>query len=145
MDNPSVKKNIAVLRKEKNLTQQEMADKLGISRMAYRNIETGTTKLISETVSRIAEIVGSTEEELVLGYPATPENVVEVGILRDRHAEELRSVRNDYEGQLKELRDRFDVLEKMNSTMADLVRSKDEIINMQKIQISLLTNRLSKE
>ena len=145
MDNPSVKKNIAVLRKEKNLTQQEMADKLGISRMAYRNIETGTTKLISETVSRIAEIVGSTEEELVLGYPATPENVVEVGILRDRHAEALRSVRNDYEGQLKELRDRFDVLEKMNSTMADLVRSKDEIINMQKIQISLLTNRLSKE
>ena len=72
MDNDSVKDNIRNFRKIYKLTQSEMADKLGISRTAYRNIESGETRLISENVSRIADILHIRTEDLVLGYSPEP-------------------------------------------------------------------------
>ena len=68
MDNNSVKENIIRRRKGLKLSQQDMADKIGMSRTAYRNIEKGETKLLSENVARIAEALEMDAEELVLGY-----------------------------------------------------------------------------
>jgi len=68
MDNNSVKKNLRNSRKEKRLTQKEMAEKMGISRTAYRNLEEGDTKLLSDHIGQFARILGKSEEELVLGY-----------------------------------------------------------------------------
>jgi len=68
MDNNSVKKNLKNSRKEKRITQKEMAEKMGISRTAYRNLEEGDTKLLSDHIGQFARILGKSEEELVLGY-----------------------------------------------------------------------------
>ena len=38
------------------ISQAEMAERLGMSRTAYRNLESGDTRLISENVDRIAAV-----------------------------------------------------------------------------------------
>ena len=68
MTNESVNKNLKKTRKEKSFTQKEMAEKMGISRTAYRNLEDGQTKLLSDHIGEFAQILGKTEEEILLGY-----------------------------------------------------------------------------
>jgi transcriptional regulator with XRE-family HTH domain len=45
-------------RKEKGVTQAEMAAKLGISQSAYKDIELGKTDLKVRTLQQIADILG---------------------------------------------------------------------------------------
>jgi len=45
-------------RKEKSVSQQEIADYLGISQPAYKNIELGRTSLKLETLYKIAQYLG---------------------------------------------------------------------------------------
>jgi len=84
MNSRKIKENIRKTRSELHLSQQETAEKLGISRTAYRNLENGSTKIFSDHISRLAELSGKTEEEIVLGY--TPENdlLLRLNELNDR-------------------------------------------------------------
>ena len=68
MNNDTVKKNLENIRISNNLSQGEMAFALGIARNTYRNIEKGSTRLISDTVMKVAEWAGMTPEELYKGY-----------------------------------------------------------------------------
>lgn len=45
-------------RKEKGITQADMAAKLGISQSAYKDIEIGKTDLKVRTLQQIAEVLG---------------------------------------------------------------------------------------
>ncbi|MFC4767866.1 helix-turn-helix domain-containing protein [Effusibacillus consociatus] len=51
-------------RKLKNLTQQELADLLGISIAIVGGIERGTREPSKDVLARISRILGVTEEEL---------------------------------------------------------------------------------
>ncbi len=51
-------KNIKNLRESKKLTQTDMGNTLGISRVQYANIESGTTSLSMNRMQEIAEILG---------------------------------------------------------------------------------------
>ena len=68
MDNSTVKRNILNIRESLGLSQEKMADRLDICRNTYRNIEKGSTKLISDAIPKIAELCGKSPEEIVLGY-----------------------------------------------------------------------------
>ena len=68
MDNASIKENIYRKRNEEGISQDEMARRLGIVRNTYRKIERGPVRLLSEHIDGIAEVLGTTPEELVLGY-----------------------------------------------------------------------------
>ena len=68
MDNNSIKDNIRNIRKGKGLTQEDMADRLGISLTAYRDLERGSTSIVNSNIYRIAEITGTSTEEIMLGY-----------------------------------------------------------------------------
>ena len=48
---------IKSLRSAKNLTQEQIADQIGISRQRYARIENGTNNLTLEVLSRIAKIL----------------------------------------------------------------------------------------
>ena len=47
--------NLRRLRDEKNLSQSDVAERAGISRVAYRSIETGESAPRSSTLARIAD------------------------------------------------------------------------------------------
>lgn len=56
---------IKKLRELKNLTQEYMADELGITQGAYSKIENGETDLSLSKLDKIAEILGVSAKEIV--------------------------------------------------------------------------------
>lgn len=67
MDNKNFQENAVKLRKERKLTQQEVADRLGISRIAYSKLERGETRLVNESAEKLAELFDMPAEELIYG------------------------------------------------------------------------------
>ena len=55
--NKSIGNRIASIRKRADLTQQDMADKLGITKIAYQRIETGAVVIPAVKVVAIAEVL----------------------------------------------------------------------------------------
>lgn len=62
-----VNNNLSEVRKDKGLTQEELAEKSGISRVTIANIERGTvTNLKISTMLSLANALDSTVEEIFL-------------------------------------------------------------------------------
>ena len=62
-----VSKNIKAFREKKNMTQQELADRLCVTRQAVSNWENGKTEPDIETLSMIATVLEVSIEELIYG------------------------------------------------------------------------------
>ena len=57
--------NLRRFRKEKGLTQKEMADRLGINMSTYSRYETGNREPYVPMVKKMADILGVTGDELI--------------------------------------------------------------------------------
>lgn len=60
------------LRKEKNMTQQDLADILGVSRQAVSRWEMGTARPDMDSLMGISQTFGVTLDELTTGQKAEP-------------------------------------------------------------------------
>ena len=127
MDNSTIKDNIRRMRKASRLTQEEMANKLDISLTAYRDREKGSTNIVNANVMKIAQLLDTSTEELVLGYRPvqTP-------------AKLLEDMRSEYGGRISSMQRRITDLEKLVETLEETINTKNEIITM-------LKNRLAEE
>ena len=127
MDNSTIKDNIRRMRKASRLTQEEMANKLDISLTAYRDLEKGSTNIVNANVIKIAQLLDTSTEELVLGYRPvqTP-------------AKLLEDMRSEYGGRISAMQRRITDLEKLVQTLEETIKTKNEIIIM-------LKNRLAEE
>ena len=123
MDNNSIKKNIKRFRESKGLTQEYMADTMGISLTAYRDFEKGSTSIVNRNVYKVAEITGISIEELVLGYRPEQSD----GSIDD--------VRTEYGNKVEALLTRISDLEKIVASLEAAIESKNEIIAMLKKNI----------
>jgi len=121
MDNASIKENIRRTRKDKGMTQEDMAAGLGISLTAYRDLERGGTNMMNANLIRIAELLETSLEELLLGY-------------RPVQADGMRveEVRAEYGGRISVMERRISDLEKLVSSLEETISSKNEIISMLK-------------
>ena len=116
-----LKDNLVSLRKFQGMTQEDLADRLDISLTAYRDLEKGSTNIVNSNVIRLAEILDTTTEELVLGYrPVQAPGKV------------LEDIRNEYGGHISVLERRVAELEKMVAYLEETVRTKNEIISLLK-------------
>lgn len=121
MDNTSIKENIRRIRKARKITQEEMAHRLGISVTAYRDFEKGETSIVNGNVMKLAGLLDTTTEELVLGYrPAQMGGTV------------LEDVKQEYGSRISALDGRISDLEKLVESLEETIRSKNEIIAMLK-------------
>ena len=118
MDKKTVKENVRKVRKEIGLTQAEMAGLMSMSRTAYRNFEKGDTEVFSKHISKIAEISGKTEEEIVLGYTPDKNSSYFLREVADCR-ESMKQLRTEYEKRLKEKDKLINTLEKMLSLYQD--------------------------
>jgi transcriptional regulator with XRE-family HTH domain len=127
MDNSTIKDNIRRMRKASRLTQEEMANKLDISLTAYRDLEKGSTNIVNANVMKIAQLLDTSTEELVLGYRPvqTP-------------AKLLEDMRSEYGGRISAMQRRITDLEKLVESLQETINTKNEIITM-------LKNRLDEE
>ena len=117
MDNSSIKDNIRKVRKARKLTQEELADRLDISLTAYRDLEKGNTSIVNSNVIRLAELLDTTAEELVLGYRP----VQAPGKL-------LEDVRSEYGRKIEAMERRIADLEKLVRSLEETIATKNEII-----------------
>lgn len=56
--------SIKEIREDLQMTQQEMADKLNVSRLTYLNYESGRTKMDADKIKVLLELSGSKFEEV---------------------------------------------------------------------------------
>ena len=69
---------IRYIRENKKITQDYIANKLGISQTAYSKIETNQTQLTIERLKEIAELLEVSETELISGSPINQFNVEKI-------------------------------------------------------------------
>jgi len=119
MDNISIKKNIRNIRKARKYTQEDMADKMGMSLTAYRDLEKGDTSIVNANLLKVAMLLDTTTEELVLGY--RPIQMEGPG---------LEDIKEEYTGRISMLEKRIADLEKMVSALEETISAKNEIITM---------------
>lgn len=70
-ENMNWTRNIKSLRERKNLTQEFVANELGISQNTYSNIESGAVKLTIERLIEISKVLGASAEELIANESQT--------------------------------------------------------------------------
>ena len=61
----TIEEKIKTMRELKNLTQEYMAEKLGITQAGYSKIESGATKISYDKIVDISKILGVQTEELL--------------------------------------------------------------------------------
>lgn len=134
MNNDTVKKNIEKIRTDKKLSQEEMAGILGVARNTYRNIEKGSTKLISDTIIKVAEWAEMTPEEVVLGFVPVEDRDNVLNDTRERMNQKIATLTEEYEDKLARLREEIRLLN-------ELVKEKDDNIRNLKSWIAILEKR----
>lgn len=121
MDNTSIKNNIRKTRKSRKITQEEMAHLLGMSVTAYRDFEKGNTSIVNGTIIKLAGLLETSAEELVLGYrPSQTEST------------NLEEMRKEYSTTIMIRDRRIADLEKLVTSLEETISSKNEIIKMLK-------------
>jgi predicted RNase H-like nuclease (RuvC/YqgF family) len=98
-----------------------MAARLGISLTAYRDLEKGGTSVVHGNIIKMAELLETSTEEIVLGYHPSE---LEAGTLED--------VRTQYGNQICILEEKVCDLRKFISTLEGQLADKNEIIKMLK-------------
>lgn len=71
---------VAQLRKERGLTQQEMAERLGVSQPVVSDYECGALRLHGELIAKLAEILAVSADEILGLTPVT----TRTGVLKNR-------------------------------------------------------------
>ncbi|MBR2162362.1 MAG: helix-turn-helix transcriptional regulator [Bacteroidales bacterium] len=103
------------------VTQEEMAHRMGMSLTAYRDLEKGDTAIVNTNLKKVAMLLDTTSEELVLGY--RPVQMQGPG---------LEDVRNEYCSRISVLENRVAELEKIVLLLEETVSAKNEIISILK-------------
>lgn len=121
MDNFSIKDNLRKFRKTRKLTQEDIANHLGISLTAYRDLERGNTAMVNGNILKLAELYDTSTEEIVLGYRPI-----------QMPGKALEEIHAEYKGRVEILESRIKDLEKLVDSLEENIKTKNEIIKMLK-------------
>ena len=119
MDNTSIKENIRKIRKQRKMTQEDMAHLLGISVTAYRDLEKGNTSIMNAHFLKIAELLETSTEELVLGYRPV-----------QMPGKKLEEMQAEYSERITALEMENDYLKKLVKSLEETIATKNQIIEM---------------
>lgn len=126
---------IRMLREAKSWSQEEMANKLGMSTNGYAKLERGETRLYLSKIERIADVFDVDILELMsLGE----KNVI-------WYNQESNNSNFNIIGGNQELEAELSLLKQSLLYKDEIIRHKDEIINMQKRENEMLRSFLNKE
>jgi Predicted transcriptional regulators len=93
--NIEIANRLAQLRKDQNLSQEELAAKIGVSRQAISNWERGEASPDTDNLILLANIYGKTIDEILTGNPpkveATPETITSQENTSEQYATSFQS------------------------------------------------------
>ena len=96
-----------------------MAHLLGISVTAYRDLERGNTSIMNAHVLKIAELLETSTEEVVLGY-----RPVQVPGKR------LEEIQAEYSDKINALETEIEYLRKLVKSLEEALAAKNQVIEM---------------
>lgn len=133
MDEKDLKQNLKTLRGRLGLTQEEMGEKIGLNRNAYRALEAGPTHIISPHVYSLAKLTGISVESLLLGFEPSP--LPDAILMENDHLrDQIKAQRDDYEMKLAQKNEAL-------ASKDELIRSKDRTIKVQEEMIAMLRQK----
>jgi len=149
MDNKSVKEQIKRKRKEKGLTQQAVADSLGLAYSTYWEIETGQTTVVNDRLADIAQIMGCSVIDLIYDRADAPadgtleEEQAAYGDRQNGDASEkcrkrIAAVIDEKDGEIARLRRELERSDEMVTLLKRHLQDKEIIISMKDRQIKAL-------
>lgn len=86
-DKKKIGEKIAALRKDKNMTQEQLAEKVGITVQHLGTIERGKANTTLNRLDKIADVLGCSSNDLI--FCATPLDTVAAAISDDPKIEEI--------------------------------------------------------
>ena len=110
--------NIRQARERAGLSQEELAEGIGVGRTTIVSLETGKTRLFNKNIPKVAGQLGITVEELICGMPAD-------ALLQDQMswAEREHALTTEYEQRIQALQDKLDDARRLNKALQDNVDS----------------------
>lgn len=122
MDNEALRVRIRQLRTERRMTQQEVADRIGVSLRTYSYMAEGKRRLPYSRLVQIAEALGISVEELLGGKDSG-------------EADKLRRMLAESEARIRMLEEKLEDREILIAAQRSDLASKDKIIRMQEKQL----------
>ena len=133
-----MKDNIRMARLRKGLLQEEVAEALHISRVAYSNLESGKVRIVNIKVYRLAEYLGVGLEELLLGYSPDPDASWRLQETITGYDVKYKRLQQEFDGRLEDKSAEI-------STLRELVKSQQKTIASQEAIIKMLKRRNPKK
>lgn len=130
MDEKQIKESIRRCREESGLTQKEIAQKIGISRNAYADLENGGTRIFNEHLEKIASETSRSVEELVFGFTPVEDASKKLEEDRLQFDSRMKATVEEYERRLSEKDMLIEVLQKLVAQLELDCKNKDAIIHM---------------
>lgn len=127
MDNRSVKQRICKLREEKGVSQKWMADRLGIDRNTYREIEAGKTEIIYKRLPEIAVLLGVSLEALFREDDAAGERLEEA---KAEYGKQMKRLTDSYDLKLRDLEKELSSKNEIIDILKKQIRDKEDIITL---------------
>lgn len=139
MNDEMIKDTIRRIRKSLNLTQGEVAERAGISRLTYNCIEMGSLSLISDRLAQIAETLDTSVEQLLLGYiPAEMEICMKRQEIKETAEARINGVEEKYKSKVLSLKRTLAEKEEIIVTLGETFALKDELIEMSKARLNAI-------
>lgn len=128
MDELKIKQSIKRSREECNLTQKELAEKVGISTNAYAEIESGKTRIFNENLPKIALETGRSFEKLVWGFNPDEALAAGLGEAEKEFNQKISDIQGNYERIIQEKESHISSLSKENEFLKKELDNKNSII-----------------
>ena len=119
MDPTKITNNLRRIREERNLSQQEAADLIGLSRNAYRKLENGETVAVNKNIEAFAAAMGVSVAECLFDSVPSERMEMELREKEDRN-EQLRTMVQFYEKRLEDMQNSLNQKD-------DIIRTLNEI------------------
>ncbi len=138
-DKPTVNDVIRQIRVSKNLTQQEVAERLSMSQNGYSKIERGFAMMTLEKIKEIAKALDVNYAELLSQVEGFEEEKTEFETVKAN--EEITQVKRKYLKRIKELSRQHAREEQL---LRQNIKEKDKVITLLEDKIRLLEKQLEK-
>lgn len=136
MNDSSIKGNIHKLRVRAGLSQSEMARRMELSLTAYRKLESGSTRILNEHLSRFAEEAGATLDEVVNGFKPISSKETTLEDVKESYEYLLREEKDSHAAETKALRDEIQRLRDKLSDKEELLETTRKLLSHYEKELS---------
>lgn len=158
MDDKSIKENIRRKRKAMGISQESMAENMGVANSTYWEIESGSTSILNPNLEKIAEVLGCSVSEIVCGEDGYSHN----GYVHDGYGNMLQEDAGTYatnsckeefdrkfaqmeeekNAEIRKIREELEVKNEIAALLRRSIEDKDIIIRMKDRELAALRDKI---